>query len=173
MTNTKPIPGAPAPALSVATNKGAWTLADQRPDAFTLVAFYRGLHCPICKNQLQELQEMRGKFEARGVHVIALSMDDEERFRKTLDDWDLNDLEIGYGLSESAAREWGLYISDAISDKEPATFSEPGLFLVKPDGTLYAASIQSVPFARPPLGDVLSAIDFVTKNDYPARGARV
>ena len=53
---------------------------------------------------------------------------------------------------------------------EPEKFSEPGLFLVKPDGTLYAAFIQTMPFARPPLDQLLGAIDFIKEKDYPARG---
>jgi len=58
----------------------------------------------------------------------------------------------------------------AIKEGEPAQFSEPGLALVRADGTLYAIWIQSMPFARPHLNDVLSAIDFVIKENYPARG---
>ena len=49
-------------------------------------------------------------------------------------------------------------------------FAEPGLFLIRPDLTLYAASVQTMPFARPAFADVLNAVEFVTKNNYPARG---
>ncbi len=48
--------------------------------------------------------------------------------------------------------------------------AKPGLFLVRPDGTLYAASLQTMPFARPQFSEVLAAIAFVTQKDYPARG---
>ena len=34
-------------------------------------------------------------------------------------------------------RDWELYIATSISDSEPETFSESGLFFVKPDNTLY------------------------------------
>ncbi|MFN7087813.1 MAG: AhpC/TSA family protein, partial [Burkholderiales bacterium] len=54
--------------------------------------------------------------------------------------------------------------------EEPALFSEPGVFLVRPDRTLYWAAVQTMPFARPHFRDMLAAIDFVIKNDYPARG---
>lgn len=46
----------------------------------------------------------------------------------------------------------------------------PGLFFVLPDQTLYFASIQTMPFARPPLDGVLGALDFVAGKNYPARG---
>lgn len=54
--------------------------------------------------------------------------------------------------------------------EEPALFPEPGLFLVRPDGTLFFSSVQSLPFARPRFDDVLGAIDYVLKTDYPPRG---
>lgn len=53
---------------------------------------------------------------------------------------------------------------------EPALFSEPGLFLIRPDLTLFFSSIQTMPFVRPRAEDVLAAIDFIKKNDYPPRG---
>ena len=53
---------------------------------------------------------------------------------------------------------------------EPDLFLEPGLFMIRPDGTLYFASVQTMPFARPAFGDILKAVDFVIANDYPARG---
>ncbi len=53
---------------------------------------------------------------------------------------------------------------------EPALFAEPGIFLVRPDGALYAAILNTMPFSRPHLKDMLAGLDFVIKNDYPARG---
>lgn len=48
--------------------------------------------------------------------------------------------------------------------------SEPGVFLIKPDRTVYWLSVQSMPFARPNFSEMAQALDFVIKNDYPARG---
>jgi hypothetical protein len=76
---------------------------------------------------------------------------------------------VGYNFSTEEARTLGLYISKGIKE-EPDTFIEPGLFLIKPDQTLYAVSLQSMPFARPEFDAILKAIDFVVEKDYPARG---
>jgi hypothetical protein len=54
--------------------------------------------------------------------------------------------------------------------EEPAKFSEPALYLIRPDGSLYFGSVQTMPFAWPHFADILPAIDYVVKNDYPARG---
>lgn len=164
------------PALSVATLSGnKWTLAEQTPARFTLVVFYRGLHCPICRGYLGELVKLEGEFRARGVELIAISSDDEQRARQTAADWQLGDLTVGYGLDLGVARSWGLFVSSSRGKtsagiEEPALFSEPGVFLVRADGTLFWSAIQTMPFARPHFRELLSAVDFVIAKDYPPRG---
>jgi peroxiredoxin len=175
-TTARPMPRQPMPALEVPTAGGPpWSLAAQAPQHFTMLVFFRGLHCPICRTQLRDLEAKLPEFDKRGVSVIALSSDDAERAIRTKAEWGLPKLTLGYGLTLDAARGWGLYISSgrgktSIGVEEPAQFSEPGLFLVRPDGTLYFASIQTMPFARPQFADVLNAVDFVVAKDYPARG---
>ncbi len=171
-----PKPRQPAPPLEVETVDGEpWKLADQHPAAFTMAVFYRGLHCPVCSRYLKDLAEQRGEFEARGVEVIALSTDDQERALRAKREWELGELKVGYGLSIEQARVWGLYISKSrgvtsVGIEEPEQFNEPGLFLIRPDGSLYLATVQSVPFARPHFDELLRAIDFIAQKDYPPRG---
>jgi len=173
---SKLMPRQPVPELKVPTVQGAtWRLADIRPERFTLVVFYRGLHCPICRTYLGELDKLAADFKSRGVEIIAISSDVEERAKQTQKDWGLANINLGYGLNLDVARQWGLYISTSRGKtstgfEEPAKFSEPGVFLVRADGTLYWASVQTMPFARPHFKDMLGAIDFVIKADYPARG---
>jgi peroxiredoxin len=150
-------------------------LASEKPFNFTLIVFYRGLHCPICKIQLKDLESKLDDFEKCGVPVVAVSTDSRERAEQTRETWGLSRLRIGYGVSLDAARHWGLYVSSghgktSAGVDEPTLFSEPAIYLVRPDGTLYFGSVQTMPFARPHFADILTAIDFVVKNKYPARG---
>ncbi len=164
-------PGTQTPLLDVATLGGAqWRLTDVKARSFVMVLVYRGHHCPICKIYLEDLARRLAEFRNLGTEVLAVSTDSQERARKSGEQWALGDLTLGYGLTIEQARGWGLYISRAIKESEPAEFAEPGLFLIRPNGTLYWASIQTMPFARPSIGDVLNAIDFVVKKNYPARG---
>ncbi len=170
------MPRQKVPALSVETVDGAtWTLADRKPENFTLLVFYRGLHCPVCRSYLRDLQAHLGAFKDLGVEVFALSSDTEARAVQTKEDWHLGDLTLGYGLDLAAARQWGLYVSTSRGKTstgvvEPDLFSEPALYLVRPDGTLYFGAVQTMPFARPHFGDVVGAVKFVLEKDYPARG---
>jgi peroxiredoxin len=164
------------PPLEIPSLSGSpWRLSDQAPVNFTLVVVYRGLHCPVCRGYLKELATLQAEFSVRGVAVIALSTDTEERARLAQSQWELGDLPVGYGLTIESARAWGLYVSSSrgktsLGIEEPPQFAEPGVFLVRADGTLYAAAINTMPFARPHFQDILGALDFIVKNDYPARG---
>ena len=170
------VPRTLAPNLTVKTlQHGEFDLMSENPSLMTLVCFYRGLHGPVCGNYLKELERLTPAFQERGVRTIAMSSDGEERARQMADKIGAEHLRIGYGLSLSVARQWGLYISasrgkTSIGIEEPELFSEPGVFLIRPDQTVYWLSVQSMPFARPIFAEMVQALDFVIKNDYPARG---
>ncbi|MFZ5835757.1 MAG: peroxiredoxin-like family protein [Pseudomonadota bacterium] len=160
-----------APDLNLPTAGGdSFVLSAQKPDSFTMLVVYRGLHCPICKNYLADLNQRADEFAALGVIPAAVSSDTAERATEAKNHWELDRLTVAYGMSIAEGREWGLSVSRAISDKEPAEFLEPGIFLIRPDRTLYAASVQTMPFARPSFADIAGAIKFVTGKNYPARG---
>ena len=173
------LPRQPVPLLRVPTlAHGAFELAADAAPQFTLVVFYRGLHCPICLKYLLELGRLLPEFDKRGVKVIALSSDGPERAQAMADKLKAPGLRMGYDLSLAHAREWGLYISTSrgktsIGIEEPALFSEPGVFIVRPDGTLYYGAVQTMPFARPHFDELLAALDFAIEKNYPARGEYV
>ncbi|TRZ56996.1 MAG: AhpC/TSA family protein [Rhodocyclaceae bacterium] len=170
------LPRYPVPALSVPlTTGGRFVLGASPGERFDLVVFFRGLHCPICAKYLLELERLAPEFATRGVQVVAVSSDDEARGKQMADKVSASAVKFAYGLSLKSAREWGLYISasrgkTSIGIDEPALFSEPGVFIVRPDGTLYYGAVQTMPFARPQFQDLLGAIDFAIAKDYPARG---
>lgn len=170
------MPGQPVPDLKATLIEGAdWSLAEENGGNFALIVFYRGYHCPKCKEQLLDIQQHLAQFQDTGTSVIALTMDDEDRARRARDEWGLQNLRIGCGITRQDARNFGLYLSSSrgktsMGVEELDIFNEPGLFLVRADSTLHAAWVQSVPFARPEAEAVLSAIRFILDKDYPPRG---
>jgi len=170
------IPRQPVPSLTIQTLSGKqWKIDEQHPKHFTMIVFYRGLHCPICRSYISELNRLSDDFVQRGVEVIAISSDTHSRAIETVENWKLDNLEIGFELDLNTAYQWGLFVSSSrgktsVGIEEPARFSEPGIFLVHPNRTLYWSMVQTMPFARPHFKEILSALDFAIKNDYPARG---
>ena len=170
------LPRYPVPALNVPLTDGGRSVLGAAPgERFDLIVFYRGLHCPICAKYLMELERLAPEFVQRGVNMVAISSDDGDRGTQMAEKVKADAVKFGYGLTLKSARQWGLYVSTSrgktsIGIEEPALFSEPGVFLVRPDGTLYYGAVQTMPFARPQFQDLLGAIDFAIAKDYPARG---
>lgn len=129
------IPRQAVPPLTVPVVGGdRFDVRKERPEHFSFIVFYRGLHCPICRTQLGELETKLSDFAKRGVSVVALSSDAAERAERAKLEWKPPNLRLGYGLDLAVARAWGLYISTgrgmtSAGVEEPALFSEPGLFL--------------------------------------------
>ena len=173
------IPGDTMPAIDARLvgrgNNGAgkWSLATEKSEKLTLLAFYRGAFCPVCRVWLADLDKLVPEFKKRGVSVIALSCDKKDSAEKSVAEWGIKNLRVGYRLSIEDARKAGLYISEgrgvnpASGQKEPMLFCEPGLMLVTPAGELYAAWLQSTPYARVHPSEVLTAVDNFISRDIP------
>ena len=170
------VPRQPVPDLALPSVDGdTWRLGERKPAHFSMLVFYRGLHCPICKAYLRDLDRRVGDFAARGVEAVAISCDSGGRAAEAKTGWHIEELTIAHDLSIDEARQWGLYISSGIGKTstgldEPALFCEPGLFLVRPDRSLYAANIITMPFARPDFAAIDAALERIIARDYPARG---
>lgn len=170
------LPRQKTPDLALPTlDHGRFDLASEASERGTVICFYRGLHCPICAGYLTEMQRLVGDFAERGVKTVAVSSDGAERARAMAEKIGASTLRIAHDLPLAKAREWGLYLSasrgkTSVGIEEPALFSEPGLFMVTPEQTLYYASVQTMPFVRPHFSELLGALDFAIKANYPARG---
>ena len=170
------LPRQPVPSLDLfLTDGGRFLLGQPRVENFDLLVFYRGLHCPICTKYLLELERLEPEFRQRGVRVTAISSDGQGRGAQMAEKVNASGVKFAYGLSLQTARDFGLYISESIGKsslgiEEPARFSEPGVFLVRSDGTLFYGAVQTMPFARPQFQDLLAAVDFSISKSYPARG---
>jgi len=170
------IPRQSVPDLKLQTlDHGDFDLSNEDAKQGTVICFYRGLHCPICATYLTELEKRVSDFAERGVKTIAISCDGKERTREMATKIKAKQLRFGHSLDLAEARKWGLYISTSrgktsIGIEEPALFSEPGLFLITPQQTLYYGSTQTMPFVRPHFSELVGALDFAIANNYPARG---
>jgi hypothetical protein len=157
---TRIVPGTQVPKLDVAlVGGGRWTLEERAGERFAVIEFYRGLHCPRCARRLKEIDTRLDELAQHGATFFALSTDTRERARQSVADWDLANLDIGYGISLDDARGWGLAISESIAEKD-----------VRPDGELYLSFITTAPFLRPDYDMLMECLEFTIRRDYPARG---
>ncbi|NNK17472.1 MAG: AhpC/TSA family protein [Sulfitobacter sp.] len=135
-----------------------------------MVVVYRGLHCPLCKKYLAQLDEMVETFNGLGVDVVAVSGDPHAKAQAMVEEKELG-LTVAFGLSIDQMRALGLYISEPRSAQETdRPFPEPGVFVINSEGTIQILDISNAPFARPDLESLANGIKFIRANDYPVRG---
>ena len=139
-----------------------------------LIVVYRGRHCPICCDYLAKLKTVGAMLSDSGVELIAVSSDVKENAVGLATELGL-DYPLAYGLSVSAIRALGLYLSattpeqNNTGDRPP--FAEPGFFLLTPQGKVGLVMIASTPYVRPELDLLLKGVVRMAKENYPIRGA--
>ena len=106
---SKLLPRKHVPELKVKTVNGEeWNVYEKNPEHFIMIVFYRGLHCPICRKYLTELEKSYDEFISQGLGIIAISSDTEVRALETQKKWKLKEVLrsiIGINKSNYPARD--------------------------------------------------------------------
>ena len=151
-------------------NGGVWGSRSPSAGMFRLLVIYRGMWCPFCKEQLQELNALHDSFTDAGVTPVAVSADTRARAEISRNEYALDQLRIGYEMPIGVAREMGVFISAGIKSKEMPLFCEPACFLLNAENQIQAAWIASNAFARTRMREVRRYIGFLTA--HPDRAPR-
>lgn len=169
MTTNKPQIDAPIGMLEIPSAHGGEIIIGKPQERWMMLVVYRGRHCPRCKKYLAKLNATLDAWQSV-LDVVVVSADTKE---KALQDraefgWQFP---LGYGLSQTQMRQLGLYVSTPLSPAETdRPFSEPGTFIMRPNGTLMLVDISNGPAARPDLEELLDGVIFNIENNRPARG---
>ena len=157
MVSIVPTPGTKAPNLNVPRLGGGRINLSRSEGSATVVLFYSGVASERCREQVEELAMLRGEFGLADVDVVAVSMDSHEDAQRQRRHWNIDGLAVGYGLGEINARVWGLFVEEAV-DGATSARCQPGIAVVGSDGMIDMLFVQSVPFARPSLGELLDGL---------------
>jgi len=169
----KIVPGQRVPDFEVEIEGGRkWRLSENAPDYMLMIDFYRGVHCPRCRGHLEAISAAAEEFKTARMDVIAVSADGAERAAKARAEWKVPNVTIGSSFSVKDADRLGLYLSHSIESRplETPVFVEPAVFFITSDLTLYGAILQTFPFARPKVPDLLEVATFSAAQNYPPRG---
>ncbi|MGB3184155.1 MAG: redoxin domain-containing protein [Cyclobacteriaceae bacterium] len=169
MNKIKPLDPVPSTVIKLLGGQDM-DLSGPSDKKFRIIFFYRGYHCPVCRLYLHDIQVKLKDFKDLDTEVFAVSCDNAERAGMARDEWHIPDVPVGYAMSIEEARNWGLYVSEGRSNLEPEQFSEPGIFILQPDGKLYASVVQTMPFSRPSINQLIKDLDYIIQNNYPPRG---
>lgn len=165
------MPRLPVPSLRVPlAGGGVYDLQEDTPELFSMIVFYRGLHCQQCETYLGELERLLPEFAKRGISSVAISCDERGRAETSKSNWGLTRTRVGYDLDLKTARRWGLFLTEGrprpAGLPEPPWCCEPALYLVAPDKTLWFSAVQNMAFARPRFADVIDGFEFLFAKGY-------
>ncbi len=167
--SAKPEAGAAMPAITLNTLSGE-EVTTGGAGGWRMLVVYRGKHCPLCKNYLGRLEEVKGRYAELDTEILLASGDPKEKAEFCRGDWGLS-LPIAYDLSVEQMRALGLYVSEPRSPQETdRPFAEPGVFVINPEGKIQIVDISNAPFARPDLEAISKGLAFIKDKGYPIRG---
>lgn len=152
------------------TVDGAGASVGGARDRWTLFVVYRGKHCGRCKPYLSKLESLKADWEAAGFDIVVVSADPIEKAKADVEQYGWT-FPVGYGLQEAQMRALGLYVSTPLTpDETDRNFAEPGLYCIRPDGSVLLVAVSNGPSARPDLDQLLDGMIFTIENDRPPRG---
>ena len=136
---------------------------NDRP-GWRFLVFFRGAWCPVCVQDLKDLEESKSYFEDKGVHITTISTDTQQ---------DSNAMKEEHGLSFPVLSDAPL---DLLSQYgvfyhgEDAPYEDHGLhgeaayFLLDEKGNILYQQKQTSPFGRPNVKELRKIIQYIKKN---------
>ncbi|MCP4804541.1 MAG: AhpC/TSA family protein [Proteobacteria bacterium] len=165
-------PGTAAPDADVRTLQGEPTRLAEHVDGTTLVVFYKGGWCPFCNAHLRELATAYPEFQARGVDIVAISVDSAEAATLTAATWEipfavLSDPNLeahrGYdvvwtasGFEKRLLKLTGADL-EAWSGRDDGVTAWPAVFLVE-EGVVTWGHVDEALKERPSIDQLLGAV---------------
>ncbi len=112
------------------------------------------------------MQARYSEFQELGTNWVAITSDKLENLRRMAD---------RHRFSFKLLSDQGGKVADGYgvlwAERKGIPHNEPGVFVVRSDGTLIFLSIISGPWGRPPVGDVLKVVSSAAKKRVKEQGA--
>lgn len=131
-------------------------------DCFHLLIFFRGEWCPVCNEQLKDLQDHLDTFKELNTHIIGVSTDKAENLVKMKENNSLS-FPILSDPDREVLNAYGVYYHDGTHYDDHDSHGEPGAFLIDPDKRILYLDIQTGPFGRPSAEDLRKTIKYIQK----------
>ncbi|MGE6630685.1 peroxiredoxin family protein [Bacillus sp. NPDC077027] len=136
----------------------------QSHDSWHLIIFFRGAWCPVCVEELKELEKQQTYFQDKNIHLMAISTDQLDNLKEfakkeglsfpIMADEELTSLkayEVFYHGENSPYEDHGVH-------------GEPAYFLLNEKGKLLYQQRQTSPFGRPHANELRKIIQYIRKN---------
>jgi peroxiredoxin len=159
-------PGEPFPDLSVPLISGDQWRLDQARHELTLISVIRGYFCAFCHDAVVDLNRNAEALANIGVGVLTTSTDEFETAKLMRQELSLEDLPVGFGLTESDIRRLSLFATE----RGGKIFAEPAILIARSNGTVYAVFQTSISCGRLEINRLVEGLELLKPAGFPLRG---
>lgn len=128
------------------------------------IIFFRGAWCPVCLEDLKDLEKNKAYFEERDVYMTTISTDKLDNLKNMVEEHQLT-FPV---LSDPDLNVLKAYDVFYHSDNEPyedhGAHGEPAFFLIDEEGRLLYQQKQTSPFGRPTTTELRKIVQYIKKN---------
>jgi peroxiredoxin len=129
-----------------------------------LLVFFRGSWCPVCQEDLKEIQESKSYFDDKKIRITAIATDTLDNLKEMAKEYNLKfDL-----LSDPERKSLNAYDVYYHSEHSPyedhGAHGEPAHFLIDEHGKILYQQRQTSPFGRPNVTELRKIVKYISKN---------
>lgn len=129
-----------------------------------LIIFFRGAWCPVCIQDLKDLEENKNYFESKNVHLITISTDELDNLKKMADEYNLSYPVLSDKNLEALKAFDVFFHGEDAPYEDHRAHGEPAYFLVDEKGRLLYQQKQTSPFVRPTSTELRKIVQYISKN---------
>lgn len=127
---------------------------------YSVILFHRGSWCPFCNAQLAAFSRAGDKFEAEGIKIVSVSVDDREKTAALVEKYKLG-FPVAYGADARAvSAATGAFVND-----DPVYLQATG-FVLDPESRIVTAVYSTGAIGRLLPDDVLGLVRHL-KSSHP------
>ena len=129
-----------------------------------LIVFFRGAWCPVCKQDLSEIEESKSYFDDKNVHFTAISTDSQQASTSLKEE-----LELSFPILSDASldllNQYGVfYHGEDAPYEDHGVHGEAAYFLLDEKGNILYQQKQTSPFGRPNAKELRKIVQYIKKN---------
>ncbi|MGI1805347.1 peroxiredoxin family protein [Exiguobacterium sp. TDN 0502] len=133
-------------------------------EGWHLIIFFRGAWCPVCVQDLKDLEQQRGYFEDKKIRLVTIATDEMTNLENMVEEHELH-FPVLHADDLETLMNYGVHYHGADAPYEDhGEHGEPAHFLINETGHLLYQQVQTSPFGRPSATELRKIIQYIKKN---------